>query len=104
MERLSLNISMGGGEISTLGNASPRTLDVVHRMGGMELDLRGQWMQDSDISINSSMGGGLVRLPRNVEIRGLDGRRPGPPSSPEIKPPTLTFSVSSKMGELEIKQ
>jgi len=102
MERLSLNISMGGGEISNLGNASPRYLDVIHRMGGMELDLRGQWMQDSEISINSSMGGGLVRLPRNVEIRGLDSGRLRPPDESETKPPTLTFSVTSKMGELEI--
>jgi hypothetical protein len=102
MERLSLNISMGGGEISSLGNASPRYLEVTHRMGGMDLDLRGQWMQDSEISINSSMGGGLIRLPRNVAIRGLDSKGPGPPDDSEIKPPTLTFSVASKMGELEI--
>jgi len=104
MERFSINGSMGGIEISSLGNASPRFLEVVHRMGGLDLDLRGEWMQDSDISINMEMGGGLLRLPRNVEIRGLDsgaGDAAILPAEREIKLPTLTFDVSSRMGEVE---
>jgi hypothetical protein len=95
MEELKIEISMGAIEAASLGNASPAVLDVEFSMGGAEIDLRGQWVQDSQISIDHRMGGGIVRLPDNVLIEGLDrgGLRVEPQA--EIKPPTLTFSVSS---------
>lgn len=100
-ERMSIRGRMGGVAISSLGNASPRRLEVEHSMGGLSLDLRGRWVQDSEISIDLSMGGGAVRLPKDVNIKGLDAEQAG--SRPEAEPglPTLTFSASSEMGELE---
>lgn len=102
MESLVLHGSMGGFTANGLGDASPRRLDVDWSMGGMELDLRGKWRVDSDISINTHQGGASVQLPRDVEIVGLETRRVGLRGDEETPRPTLTFSVSATQGELEI--
>jgi len=102
MERLFIDCSMGGIKLSSLGNASPRLLKVDHSMGGLDLDLRGQWVQDANISITSSMGGGKVYLPRDVVIERVGAGRPLLKDDTEVKPPTLKLSVSSRMGELTI--
>ena len=85
-----------------VGNASPRRLEVECNMGGMELDLRGEWVVDSEITIRMGQGGGEVRLPRNVEIVGLQTSRSDLRTEAEVPRPTLTFSVSSDRGELKI--
>lgn len=87
--------------MSHIGNASPRRLEVGFRMGGMDLDLRGRWIADAEIDISGSMGGGSVRLPRDVVIEGIRVGGLEAPSDPELKPPTLKFSTSSTMGELQ---
>ena len=102
VERFSMRGSMGGMQVSRLGNASPRKLDVEFDMGGLELDLRGLWLNDSDINIQSSMGGAVLRLPRDVTIVGLDFGGFRAPQDAEIPPPTLRFTTSTSMGELEI--
>ncbi len=106
MERLELNGGMGGFATRSLGNASPRSLEVDFRMGGMDLDLRGAWRNDADIRIDASMGGGSVRLPRDAVILGLEGqslRRPEMKSTPELPLPTLRFAVTTSMGEVEFR-
>ncbi len=104
MDSLSIRGSMGGFAASRLGHASPRRLEVDYRMGGMDLDLRGEWRVDSEITLRMSQGGGNVRLPKNVRIVGLDEGRVGPPAVVEEVPrPTLTFTVSSTQGELEFE-
>jgi hypothetical protein len=102
MERMKINLAMGGSSISSLGNASPKVLDVEWKMGGMELDLNGNWLQDSDITINGRMGGGVVLLPPDVLVEGVDAGRLTAGEAPEIKPPTLRFTTSIDQGELEI--
>ena len=102
MERLAFQGSMGGFMASGLGNASPRRLEVDFSMGGMELDLRGPWVADSEITIRMSQGGGELRLPRNVEIVGLETSRTDLRTEAEVPRPTLTFTVSSDRGELQI--
>jgi hypothetical protein len=101
MEHMAISFSMGGGEIVSLGNASPRSLDVEWKMGGMELDLQGLWLQDSDITIEGRMGGGSITLPHDVLIEGLDAGGLPSGATPEIKPPTLRFTTSIDQGELE---
>jgi hypothetical protein len=101
MEHLVIQTAMGGVSMSRIGNASPRRLEVGFRMGGMDLDLRGQWVADAEIDISGSMGGGSVRLPEDVVIEGIGVGGLEAPSDPELKPPTLKFSTSSSMGELE---
>jgi hypothetical protein len=97
---------MGGVAARSLGNASPGSLEVNFRMGGIDLDLRGAWRNDADIRIESRMGGGAVRLPRDARIEGLEefGVEPsGLASTAELPLPTLRFTVSSSMGELEFR-
>jgi hypothetical protein len=101
-ERISLQGAMGGMNISRLGNASPRRLDVGLEMGGLSLDLRGQWLTDSDISISTSMGGTAVQLPRDVTIIGLDSGGLRIPKETEIPLPTLRFTTSVSNGEIEV--
>jgi hypothetical protein len=103
MERLELAASMGGGEFRSLGNASPRILDVSTSMGGMELDLTGAWRADAAISVVGNMGGAEVRLPKDVRIEGVPGRALEAPQTGEIRIPTLRFSTSSAMGNVEFK-
>jgi hypothetical protein len=101
MESLVIHGAMGGFAAAGLGHASPRRLEVECRMGGMNLDLRGNWVTDSEIAISTSQGSGAVHLPRGVEIVGLDTGRVGLRGGDETPGPTLTFSVSSQQGELE---
>jgi hypothetical protein len=101
-ESIRIEFSMGGGEFNKLGNASPRRLDIEIGMGGGDIDLRGEWTRDAKITIDQSMGGASVRLPRNVEIRGLDRPSLETPSDDEVPRPVLTFEVSSRMGGLDI--
>ncbi|MCZ6746295.1 MAG: hypothetical protein O7C74_03645, partial [Acidobacteria bacterium] len=51
MEHLSISGSMGGFAALKLGNASPRILDLDFSMGGGFFDLRGEWRNDSRVSV-----------------------------------------------------
>jgi len=101
-EKLRFEFSMGGGDVRRIGNASPRVVDIEIGMGGGDIDFRGEWQRDATISIDQSMGGVSVRLPDNVEIRGLRRRVSETPSGDEVQRPVLTFNVSSKMGGIDI--
>ena len=100
-ERISISTSMGGGYLGDLGNASPKTLELRYSMGGMTADLRGRWVNDSDITIDGSMGGGSIWLPDDVIFEGLDRGGIEAPADPELKPPTLRFAVTSAMGDIQ---
>jgi hypothetical protein len=102
IERVTITGSMGGFKAHGIGNASPEHLDLDFSMGGMELDLGGAWARDAEITIRHSMGGGVVRLPSDVLVEGVEPPRPRlSVADSELPPPTLRFSVSSSMGELE---
>jgi hypothetical protein len=103
MESFRLRGTMGGVVLGRLGNASPRQLDLGVSMGGGHIDLRGQWVADSEITVKFSMGGGEIQLPRNVAITGLEIDRPAPDLGPEVSPPTLRFTASSDLGDFKIK-
>ncbi len=102
MERLSIRTVKGGSLLNGLGNASPRRLDVSYRMGGIDMDLGGRWQRDAVININGSSGGGVVHLPAGVILEGLDLGGIEARVEPELQPPTLTFSLSTGMGTLEL--
>ena len=101
MESLTIRGSMGGFEAGRLGNASPRVLEVKCRMGGADIDLRGAWMRDADISIDVAMGGIGVQVPDDVRIEGLEDPAPTLGSAAEVSLPVLRFKSKSKMGEIE---
>jgi hypothetical protein len=100
MENLSLEGMMGGFNAQELGNASPRNLQVDFRIGGMNLDLSGRWMEDSDIFLRWDMGGGKVHLPANVVVVGVDGIEGAGPGG-EVPPPTLEFRLSGDMDDMK---
>jgi hypothetical protein len=101
MEQLSIRTNKGGALLNRLGNASPRRLDVNYSMGGIDMDLSGQWLADAEITIRGTMGGGAVHLPRGVTMEGLDRRTIQVAAESELKAPHLTFLVSTSMGKLE---
>lgn len=101
MESLTIRGSMGGFEAGGLGNASPRVLDVYCRMGGAEIDLRGAWLGDADISLDVAMGGMVVQIPDDVRVEGVEGSVPTLADSEEVSMPLLRFTSKSKMGEIE---
>lgn len=96
--------SQGGFNGRSLGNASPRSLRVEVRMGGVNADLSGAWLRDADVSIRCVMGGGTVLLPEDVIIEGLAGhaREPSPPDDTGQSLPVLNMSVVSRLGELTV--
>lgn len=93
----------GGMSTRMVGNASPEEVDIFWQQGGSQVDLRGQWVNDSALSIRSRMGGNHIQLPRGVRIEGLPGRGPLlAPSEDEVPVPTLHISTSSAMGGQQI--
>jgi hypothetical protein len=102
MDECSIRWTMANLETSLLGNASPRRLELDYNMGGMELDLRGRWSNDSDIELQVDRASGELRLPDDVVIEGLETGRVSLPMDREIPPPTLRFSTDTSAGELVI--
>lgn len=102
MEAMRVRGKMGGFEMTGLGHASPAILDIDCRMGGGDVDLRGDWVTDSDIRLNCTFGGMGVRLPKNVVIEDAP---PGADvlKTPEETPgaPVLRFRTKAKWGEIE---
>ncbi len=94
MEHLDLKASMGGFAAMGLGHASPARLDVNFSMGGMFLGMKGRWLNDSEIHLDASMGGGQVQLPDGVHVEGVPSLAGGASPSEEIPRPTLRFHVS----------
>ena len=105
LQRLKIHGYMGGFEADHLGNASPRILDVNCRMGGAEIDLRGQWANDCDLDLSVRMGGMAVLVPEDIRVQGVPAIDAGPLSeNPEVPVPTLNFRLNQKMGEIEVIQ
>jgi hypothetical protein len=98
MDSLQVATSMGGFSIASLGNASPSRLAITTRMGGAELDLTGDWSRDAEVTIDSSMGGVVVRLPSEVNITGT----PSNDRQLDADAPTVHFDIQSKYGEIEV--
>ena len=100
---MTLRSKQGALLAGSLGNASPRELEIDHRMGGLRVDLSGAWARDADVRISSRMGGCTLVLPQDVEIVGLVGERPqAPPRDPELAQPKLNMTVSSWIGGISI--
>lgn len=105
MKRLKIHGSMGGFEADHLGNASPSILDIRCRMGGAEIDLRGDWANDCDLDLGVRMGGMAVTVPTDVRVLGVPAIEPAPlRENLEVPAPTFRFTLHQKMGEIEVLQ
>ena len=110
MERFRLEGGMGSLRVDRLGNASPETVHVKHSMGELDLDLRGPWARDSDVTVRCGMGECSIRVPDDVAIRHqisflmgekrLRGLRDLPEPGEGI--PTMKLDVAASMGQLSI--
>ena len=101
MERLSVRSRIGTMRLDRLGNASPATLDVHHRLGAAQVNLQGGWRADADIDFQVAFGTGALWLPSNVRIAGL-GRPLELPAEREIPRPTLRIGTHSNVGGIRV--
>ena len=101
MERMVVDTRQSHVELIGIGDASPRLLSVEATMGNADIDLRGNWQRDAEIDLEVRMAGGSLRLPRGVDIEGLDVAG-GFRADDEVERPTLNFVVQQSMGELRI--
>lgn len=107
MGRLVIAGSMGGFEVTRLGNASPRYLGIDCNMGGGEVDLSGQWLNDANIDLKVRMGGMAVLVPVGVQVNGAPVQGDDPQlraTDPEVSLPALSISVDQSMGEVVIER
>ena len=111
MEKFQLDSSMGSLEVRTLGEASPRVVDVQHGMGELLVDLEGQWQRDGQVDIGFSMGECRLWLPENARIdidrasMGLGEKRIDNINRDDLPEgsPLLTLNLSGNMGELRVE-
>ncbi len=102
MDLLNVTGDKGLVEVTGLGNASPRRAVLGQRLGELDVDLRGAWVRDAEIELNSSMAGGSVWLPHDVVIEGLEDRigRPRTATDETLPLPRLRLSVSAGSGRM----
>ncbi|MFT5232799.1 MAG: hypothetical protein ACI9UK_000962 [Candidatus Krumholzibacteriia bacterium] len=100
----SLHGRMGGGEIQDLGNASPRVVDIGFNMGGVALDLSGEWLNDCDATLAVKMGGMEVAVPRNLTYdKSAEANPTLIRTDEEVPKPTLRVTQKTNMGEIEFR-
>jgi hypothetical protein len=105
--------SIGELRVSELGNASPQRVSIRHRIGEVNIGLRGEWQRDADVAIRCGIGECAVRVPPDVAVEGLStdvgvgevsmsGLDRLPPPGAGV--PTLRLELSGKIGEVRISQ
>jgi hypothetical protein len=113
LQSLRLDSAMGELTVHGVGNASPRSLAIDHRMGELRLDLAGSWRNDSAVALQVGMGHCSVSLP-GVDEAGalveesrmlLGSRRVEDRSAGEIPPglPVVRIRTRGGMGEIDIR-
>lgn len=110
LERMRLHGRMGGVSVSRLGNASPQVLDVDCGMGGADISLKGEWLNDCDARFRVRMGGMAISLPSNLDLE-IVGDLPEDLSLPvlrqtgaEVPLPVLRARLEQSMGEIELQR
>jgi len=100
---LLINYDMGGGGFKKLGNASPSRLEVISSMGGGEVDLGGNWLNDCDVHLSVRLGGMSVVVPRGIKlIRSGEDSESLEMKDSEVHLPVLRLRSEVKYGHLEV--
>ena len=68
MNAFRLTSRMGDSKVRNLGNASPSSVAVRHRMGAMSLSLLGDWQNDTRVEGGIGMGELVVWVPDDVNV------------------------------------
>lgn len=109
-ELIRLRKSLGDFSVARLGNASPARVDISQRVGETNLDLYGEWRNDSEISARNGIGELNVEVPRNVriDVRGGmaigDRRVVANDSDLPDDAPTLRLELSGTVGEMTVER
>jgi hypothetical protein len=108
-------VRSGVGElaVSGLGNASPASVQIRHRIGQVSVDLEGAWVCDAEVDVRCGVGDCRLRVPRNValELEDIDvmtgevvtPRAEATPAE-EVPLPTLRLSVRGKVGQVRVSR
>lgn len=109
-ERLDVEGSFGELEVEQIGNASPRTVSIGHSAGSFQVDLAGDWRQDSDVTIRGGFGECRIDLPDNARVeieraRVTFGERRMPRIVTDLPEdaPTIRLSASATAGDFRIR-
>jgi hypothetical protein len=98
---VTIRANMGGAFVAGLGNASPATLDIGNRFGGLTVDLSGEWKNDATISIEGQAGGATLLIPSTVSVVG------GPDTAADVADlvegaPVLTFAPGTNFKDVTV--
>lgn len=119
MEHFRIEGAIGETRILELGNASPGSIYISHRIGALTVDLRGVWIRDAndedvDIDIRTGIGESTVRVPETAAIRLDDsswilGEFDSSILSDLPQPgaeglPTLNVTVRHRIGEMSFRR
>lgn len=113
MGSLKIKSSVGNVELRSLGNASPESVAVSHRIGELLVDLTGPWQRDAEVGVNFSIGECKVWLPDAARVEldhtsmAIGEVQSDEPRRPEDLPPgapTLKLRLKGSIGELRVRQ
>ncbi|MCH9649368.1 MAG: hypothetical protein K0U98_14095 [Deltaproteobacteria bacterium] len=111
LESVSIESSWGEIDMESLGNASPKIVRFSGTGGEFDLDLRGDWANDTQVSVNFKLGECDIKLPEDTRIsidrasmtmgdRNLSGL-----ADEEDLPtdaPTISLALRGALGELRV--
>jgi len=104
---------MGEARVRNLGNASPSSVYVRHRMGAMSVDMSGAWQNDTEVKGGIGMGELIVWVPDDVFVdvenmtQVIGAATVADRSMLEEldeDAPTLRLNLSGGMGSIEVRR
>ncbi|MEM6455028.1 MAG: hypothetical protein AAF772_08030 [Acidobacteriota bacterium] len=112
MKEFRVNSGTGETELRNLGNGSPSTISVSHRIGEFLVDLDGAWRNDASVEMEIGIGEANVWLPEtaHVDVTGTDimigERRVDRSDGPDLPDdaPRLTLKARGRIGEVRIER
>lgn len=103
MESFMISTSMGGFDASGIGNASPKVMNVSCSMGGGQVGLDGNWLNDCAARMSVKMGGMAIVVPDDIIVVGADVQGDEMlHTDGEVNMHTLSLSLKQSMGEIEV--
>jgi hypothetical protein len=69
MERLTISVAAASVRAVRLANANAREITVNGNLGGVDLDLGGDWAQDLAVDASLGLGELTIRVPRDIGLR-----------------------------------